>query len=140
MAKSDKQQPAPEPETPAAPPGPQTPFVRFLSCVEGKLVARYGSGTFYTANGSIGAHRDPTSGELKWNPAEVVALSPAEAARYAREYDHAVRSDSLVERSEADYLAWVKAQKDRQKQVEDEIKAEADKAAAEAKKAESKKG
>ncbi len=75
-------------------------FALFVSCVEGSLVTRYGTGTF------IGAERralEPTV--VDYHPDIVVAIPHDEFRKYRREYLRAVREGSLVERTEQEWRA-----------------------------------
>jgi hypothetical protein len=93
------------------------PFVRFLRSVKGHLVSRYGTATKTSNNQLIGARRvrrdipgreNDLIGDasVEWTD-EVIALTPAEAAAFKREYDSAVEDKALLECTEADYLAYV---------------------------------
>lgn len=73
-------------------------FARFVSCVEGSLVARYGTPTY------IGASRRPSEPSVvDYRPAEVVAIPDDEWRKYRREYTRALGCGALVERPAA---AW----------------------------------
>jgi hypothetical protein len=87
----------------------QPSFALFVSCVEGAVVQRYGTGTF------IGAERralEPTV--IDYHPAIIVAIPHDEFRKYRREYLRAVRDGSLVEHTEQ---AW--REQTRQKQPTD---------------------
>lgn len=131
---------------------PRTPFARFFSSVEGKLVTRYGSGSPAVAPTLIGATRnaddmaprmtpagtpEPTDvgrgeGGVTWNTEAITAITASEAQRFQREYDRAVRDGALVERTEDEFLASVAAAKGLQKEALQKA-AEATKAEAKAK-------
>lgn len=69
-------------------------FALFVSCVEGRLVTRYGTRTF------IGAERrtdDPRV--VDFHPEHIVAIPHDEHRKYRREYLRALREGSLVERT-----------------------------------------
>jgi hypothetical protein len=87
---------------------PKTEFARFLSCVPGAIVARYGTMTQKRANQQIGVTHDG-KGRPVWHPEIIVALTEHEARAYKREYDRAVKGGALVERTEEEYLAFVNA-------------------------------
>jgi hypothetical protein len=92
-------------------------FAKFVSSVEGHLVARYGS----QPRENIGArriHPDPNKPaapydfdaprvELVWETETVYALTHREYALYRREYDKAIAQKALKVRSPSDYLAWL---------------------------------
>jgi hypothetical protein len=141
-------------ETKPAPGKPKTPFARFFSSVEGHLVSRYGTASQQRANTLIGALRktsEPSSplagtdavlgtrppwqtfdldGAVTWYPSEVVAISQREAELFRREYDRAVKNGALRERTEDDYLAFVKASKELAEKTQKEIAAAASEAEA----------
>lgn len=69
-------------------------FALFVSCVEGALVMRYGTGTF------IGAERRAREPQVvDYHPDQVVAIPHDEFRKYRREYLRALREGSLVERT-----------------------------------------
>lgn len=73
-------------------------FALFVSCVEGSLVTRYGTGTF------IGAERradDPR--QVDFHPDQVIAIPDDEFRKYRREYLRALREGSLRQRTEAEW-------------------------------------
>lgn len=83
----------------------KTPFVRFLSSVQGHIVSRYPS------NEPIGVR--VVRGDVEktlWLPDVIAALTAEEAAQYRREYDMHVRDGALTERTEDEYLAFIKRQ------------------------------
>ncbi len=142
--------PPAEQQQPEAEPGQRrTPFARFFSSVEGRLVSRYGSGGGPLAPTLIGATRnaadlsprgsEPTDvgrgeGGVTWNTDQVVAITEAEAQKYSREYDRAVKDGALIERTEADYVAAVAKARGLAKETLEKAAAEAKaKAEAEAK-------
>lgn len=99
---------------------PSTVFAKFVSSVEGHLCARYGS----NPRVNIGAERvfpDPNKPPsfydfdaprvtLKWDTAAISAITHREYAQFQREYDKAIATGALKERTAAEYLAWVAAQ------------------------------
>ncbi len=98
----------------------QSPFAMYVSSKKGRIVSRYGTATLMNANQWIGVSRDPKDpvwGELLWDEDAVTALTHAEVARFGREYEKSIAEGSLVKRTEADFRAYVKRQKDRQKAV-----------------------
>lgn len=76
-------------------------------------VTRFGPGTL------IAADRDGRN--IRYRPDEVVAITREEMAQYGREYGRALRSGSLIERTEADYRAFLKAQEDAEKKRGEEV-------------------
>ena len=72
---------------------------RYFSCVEGHVVARFGSGQLY-----IGVQRDPAHGWV-WDPDAVVAIPTTQMIRYHREYSRALREGALIERTREEYDA-----------------------------------
>lgn len=104
-----------------------TEFV-YVSCVPGKLVTRFGTGTY------IGALVAP-SGAASFDPREVVAIPIAEWAKYTREYGRLLRGGDLIERSAQEHEAFVKAQAAAAQKEADDVKAEAGKREALEKKA-----
>lgn len=95
------------------------PFVRFFSPVEAHHVTRYGTRSI------IGGSREPLTEEeqrqqaagsllvrgaglLKLDLDHVEAITAAEWATYRREYERALRDGSLRERTEQDWVAFVK--------------------------------
>jgi predicted ATPase with chaperone activity len=105
----------------------------FLSCKNGKVVSRFGTGTM------IGAELGPSG--YTFDEKVIVALSPAEVARYGSEYRRAVRRGDLIERTQADFDARIEAEKAAERATLEKMAAEAaeakaaEQAAAEAKKA-----
>ena len=85
---------------------PASPFALFVSSVPGHLVTRYGGAR---APELLGATRD-AKGVVAWQPDLVLALSHDELARFGREYRRAIARGALLERTEAEYLAFVAAQ------------------------------
>ncbi len=89
---------------------------RFFSSVKGHIVSRYGTATKGTSAQRIGVTRKETSPkgaiagevELEWTD-EIVAISAAEAATYATEYDRHVADGALKERTAEEWLAQVEA-------------------------------
>lgn len=72
----------------------------FVSAGKG-LVTRFGTGSF------IGASRNPQNPKVVVRREdEVVRLSAHELRLYGRSYLKAIADGSLVERKEADFLAW----------------------------------
>lgn len=114
---------------PAAVPEKKTPFVRFLSSVRGAMVSRYGSASQTTRAQQIGCGIDREKGELWWDEKEIVALPPAEAEAFVREYDRHVAAGELKERTEDEYLAALDAQAKNAIAVQKKIDADAAKAA-----------
>lgn len=113
-----------------------SPFVKFVSSVEGHLVARYGTATPQSSNVLIGARREvkldaqgKESGEvgIVWTD-EIVALTQGEIDQFAREYEMASRDGALVERSEAEYIAAKKKAAAREKDYAAKVAAEQKKA------------
>jgi len=72
---------------------------RYFSCVEGHVVARFGSGQLF-----IGVQRDPEHGWV-WDPQAVVAIPKTQMIRYHREYSRALREGALIERTREEYDA-----------------------------------
>lgn len=79
-------------------------FAKFYSCnPEGGLASRFGTPSY------IGAERDSNDPRrIVFNPKAVVGITTREYARYHKEYEKAVRGGSLVERSEADLVAYLR--------------------------------
>lgn len=96
---------------------------KYVSAVEGKAVARYGSGTATRSNMVIGGVQRADGYEI--DPKAVVRIPLAEWTRYGKEYARALANKALKPRTKEDYDAWVKAE---EKRVDDEaakVKAEA---------------
>lgn len=73
-------------------------FALFVSCVEGALVTRYGTGTF------IGAERRANAPTVvDYHPDQIIAIPHDEFRKYRREYLRALRDGSLVERTAAEW-------------------------------------
>jgi len=77
---------------------PAAAFALFVSCVEGSVVMRYGTGTF------IGAERVATPPGLAFHPEIVVAIPHEEYRKYRREYNRALSDGSLAKRTPAQWL------------------------------------
>lgn len=76
----------------------------------GGVVSRFGTGGGSRANTMIGARRDPRDPRRLIFTDEVVAIPAAEYARFRREYDKAVRNQSLLPRTAEDYRAYLDRQ------------------------------
>jgi hypothetical protein len=86
-------------------PADEPKFALYVSSVQGRLVTRYGAGT-RNAPSYIGARRvsgDPAS--IEWDTELVVALTVAEVARFAREYERTLGAKALRKRTGEDWLA-----------------------------------
>jgi len=93
-------------------------------------VTRFGPGTM------IAAERDPSDKNgrtIRYRPDEVVAITREEMAQYGREYGRALRAGSLIQRTEADYRAFLKAQEDAERKRGAEVRRRKDEAEAERK-------
>jgi hypothetical protein len=106
---ADKPAEKAEPEKAA----PKTPFELFVSCVPGYVVARFGTMRPGLGNEQIGVTTDER-GRPVWHPEIIVALTAQEVARYRREYARALRDKALRKRTEAEFLAFVEAGKNKQ--------------------------
>ena len=115
--------------TPATAPG--SPFVLFVSSIEGHLVQRYG----LAPHNPIGARYDD-KGAPVWELDHVAALSAGEVAQYGHLYERAIREGALKRRSAIEWDAQRKAQHEAHEKGMKEQKAAEEKAAAEAAKAE----
>lgn len=105
-------------------------FVRFVSSVKGRLVARWD-----TPNASFGA-RVVTGEERKaggepivWDEACVIPLTAAFCDRFVRELSGALRDGDLQQRTAEDYAAWLEAETKREADRDAELKAATEKAA-----------
>jgi Sec-independent protein translocase protein TatA len=104
------------------------PEFHYVSSVKGHLVTRFPSLRASTAQ-YIGAERKGK--EIVWDTDVVVAISPQEWARYRREFRRAISDESLVERTEAEYKAYLESHEKAEQKAAEQRKADAD---AEAKK------
>ena len=84
----------------------QPKFTRFFQSVEGRAVARFGSGSPGRACELIGAVRDGNS--IVWDTSKIVPLTEQYCQRYVRELNKAVRCGDLVETTKAAYEAQQK--------------------------------
>ena len=84
---------------------PHATFGLFVSCVDGKPVTRFGTGTM------IGATRSKATPDVvSYDPTQVVGIPHAEYDRHLRSYERALGNGSLKRRTAADYHAQEKAQ------------------------------
>ena len=104
--------------------------MRYFSAKADRLVTRYGTNTYIGASVTAKAGEKPV---ITSNEKVVVAISDAEFAKYGREYLRLEREGSLIKRTQADFDAMQKAEAEASKKEADALKAQADKAAAEAK-------
>lgn len=80
------------------------PEFHYVSCVPGRLVTRFGTGSY------IGATVDLKTGEQNYDPNEVVAIPLVEWLTYVREYGRLVRAGDLIKRTKAELDSWRVAQ------------------------------
>lgn len=83
-------------------------FQRFFRSVEGRAVARFGSGSRTRACELIGAVRDGTS--IVWDTERVTPLPADYCRRYVRELSRAVQRGDLIEVSREAYERYIAAQ------------------------------
>ena len=82
----------------------------YVSPVAGHLVERPGTGARGRAPVYIGAARDPADPTIiTWREHEIVAISPAEQMRHAREYRRLLADGALRRRTEAEHAAETSA-------------------------------
>lgn len=94
---------------------PADPFVRFVSSVEGRLVARWDAqGSSFGARVSTRAEREAGAEHIYWDTDCVVPLTAPFCAKYDRELRNAIRGGDLRERSREDWLAWLKLEEQRE--------------------------
>ena len=90
-------------------------FTRFVSSVEGRLVARWDApGSCFGAKQATAAERREGVEPIQWDTARVVPLTAPFAAKYDRELRNAIRGGDLVERTRADFEAWLKVEEERE--------------------------
>jgi len=78
-------------------------FGLYVSCVDGKPVARFGTKIL------IGADRDAVERKkIRYRSKEIVAIPEGEARRYAREYARAIQEGELVARTADEWQAQQK--------------------------------
>jgi Na+/glutamate symporter len=101
---------------------PHATFGLFVSCVDGKPVTRFGTGTM------IGATRSKATPDVvNYDPTQIVGIPHAEYDRHLRSYERAISNGSLRSRTAAEYRAQEQAQARRD---EENRKAQAAKKAA----------
>lgn len=115
-------------------------FALFVTPVEGHMVARYGSRSYIgcikkvvepqtQAEREAIARKQPwarTTYELQWDADTIVPIPRAEAERYRKEYERALRDGALKEHERADWETQVKARKAKAKEVADRLAKAAD--------------
>lgn len=90
-------------------------FVRFVSSVEGRLVARWdAAGASFGARVATRAEREAGAEPMQWDVECVVPLTAAFCAKYDRELRNAIKGGDLRERKREDWEAWLKAEADRE--------------------------
>jgi hypothetical protein len=90
-------------------------FVRFVSSVEGRLVSRWDAqGSSFGARVATAAERAEGAEPIVWDTECVVPLTAPFCAKYDRELRNALKHGDLVERSRADWEAWLKAEEARE--------------------------
>lgn len=87
----------------------------YVSCVDGKPVARFSLGGRGGARGQdpIGAVRGEGRAWV-YHPEIVVMIAAPEVEAFGRIYERAIHEGNLTRRTAADYAAQVKAQKQRE--------------------------
>ncbi len=116
----------------------QPSFVRFVSCVEGRLCPRFGAprrkyfGVHFSTPEELAAGAD----KFQFRPKHIQGLDDAYCRKYARELEEALRNGDLIERSRADFDAFVNARAEARAAREDAREKAAQAAADDAKKAE----
>ncbi len=79
---------------------PAEGFSLFVSCIPGKPVTRFGTGTF------IGAHRSAEKvNELVYEPELIVAIPDGEHARHRKAYNRLVAEGDLKVRKPEEWVA-----------------------------------
>jgi hypothetical protein len=76
-----------------------SPFAIFVSCVEGRLVSRFGTSCY------VGADFDKDN-NLRFDVDMVVAIPHAEMAVYRREYEKHLRCGDLLARTVEDFESY----------------------------------
>ncbi len=104
---------------------------KYYSSREGALCTRYGTGTHLGATVAVVGGQT----QITWHPERVYEITDAEMVKFTREYMGHVADGSLVERSEADYAAWLAKEKAESEAEAAALKKQADEAAAAEKKA-----
>ncbi len=91
---------------------PSAGFALFFSSVEGHLVPRYGAGSPapYIGASSVADPRPGKPGGTKWDTAQIVALTEAEARLYRKEYADAVAEGALRVRRPEEFDRAVEAE------------------------------
>lgn len=84
--------------------GAPSDLVLFVSCVDGKPVARLPLPGARGAGVILGARREGRA--LVHNAREVIALSAEEVRVHGRVYERAIREGNLVRRTEEEWQAW----------------------------------
>ncbi len=102
-------------------------FVKFVSCVEGRLQSRWdATGLFFGARLSspneVAGGADP----IVWYPDQVIPLTDEFVRLYSRELEQAVAMGDLVVRTEADFTAFEDKRLTERKRRDEERKAKAD--------------
>jgi len=89
-------------------------FVQFVSAAPGRLVSRSDSPQSFIGARRATEEEARASGErIVWDLEQVVALTGEYCARYGRDLQHQLRNGDLIERSEADYRAWLEFEQER---------------------------
>jgi hypothetical protein len=94
---------------------PQIEFSRFVSSVQGRLVARWdANGSSFGARVATAVERGEGAEPIVWDTECVVPLTAAFCARYDRELRNALKHGDLVVRSREDWLAWLQLEEQRE--------------------------
>jgi hypothetical protein len=98
------------PEEAAAP-----QFVRYVSCVKGRLVSRWDApSACFGARVSTFPEREAGAESIVWDEDCVIPLTAQFCARFDRELRNAVRNGDLRERKAEDHAAWLKLEETRE--------------------------
>lgn len=90
---------------------PAVQFTRFVSSVDGRLVARWDApGSCFGARVSTLEERTGGAAPIQWDTACVVPLTAPFCAKYDRELRNALRGGDLLERTREDWQAWLKTE------------------------------
>ena len=92
----------------------ETPEMLYFSSVQGRVVARFGTGAFIGCKKEVKRNKQGaiTGRKWVWDTDRVVAIPKIEAVGNLKSYMGAVRRKDLVARTAADHEKWLEKQKE----------------------------
>lgn len=99
-------------------------FVKFVRCVEGRLVGRWDVGSAHYFGARLGSNAERADDKpIVWDTDVVTPLTQEFCVRFGRELARALRLGDLKSATEEEYSAWLKLEETRETEAEAERRA-----------------